>query len=381
MKKILLISIDSIHIQRWIENLNNSSHFELYWFDILCRGKMDIPSNITQIVNWKKRKIKYIKGEYFLRKKLSSIYLKIQPFFETTIEEQLEKIIKEIKPDVVHSFEMQSCSYPILKIMIKYPKLNWIYSCWGSDLYFYQKFKNDNKKIRNVLNRIDFLHTDCLRDYKIADKLGFKGEFLGVIPGGAGFKLSEFKKFKLPIEDRNIILVKGYEHKFGRALNVIKALSLLSSELKGYEIVIFGAHKIVIDFIVKNKLEFKAFDRNELSHIELMELMGKSKIYIGNSISDGMPNTLLEAIVMGTFPIQSNPGNATSEIIEDGVNGFLISNPDDIENISKLIRKTLKDKKMISNAEGINRILAKEKLAYAINQEKIIALYQNILNK
>ena len=40
---------------------------------------------------------------------------------------------------------------------------------------------------------------------------------------------------------------------------------------------------------------------------ELMKLIGKSLIYIGNSISDGMPNTLLEAIVMGVFRIQSNP--------------------------------------------------------------------------
>ena len=57
---------------------------------------------------------------------------------------KLEKIIREIQPDIIHSFEMQSCSYPILKTMNKFPNNKWLYSCWGSDLFYYQKNKGHN---------------------------------------------------------------------------------------------------------------------------------------------------------------------------------------------------------------------------------------------
>ena len=68
--KILFVSIPSIHAIRWIENLKGEPH-ELYWFDIMDRGNILISNDIkiNKITNWKKRKKKYLKGEYFLQKK------------------------------------------------------------------------------------------------------------------------------------------------------------------------------------------------------------------------------------------------------------------------------------------------------------------------
>ncbi|AUC84421.1 glycosyl transferase family 1 [Polaribacter sp. ALD11] len=377
--KILLISMPSVHVIRWIENLKETS-FELFWFDILGKGRLKTIDRVQQITGWRQRKIFYIKGEHWLKKKKPNIYDKIQPFIEITPNEQLEKIIKEIQPDIIHSFEMQSCSYPILKVMNKYPTIKWIYSCWGSDLFYFQKYKNHNIKIRSVLKRIDYLHTDCLRDFKLAKSLGFIGDFTGVIPGGSGFKLNELKNNKVPIKNRNIILIKGYEHKFGRALNVIKALNELKDKLKSYEIIVFGAHKKVLDYVVLNKLPFKVFYKSELTHFEILKLMGKSKIYIGNSVSDGMPNTLLEAIIMNAFPIQSNPGNVTSEIIEDRLNGLIINNPEDINEIKTLIKGAIhiEDNIFFEKAAEMNTRIAKTMLDYKLNKQKVIDLYDNI---
>ena len=54
-----------------------------------------------------------------------------------------------------------------------------------------------------------------------------------------------------------------------------------------------------------------------------------------------MSNTLLEAIVMGAFPIQLNPGGVTSEIIENGNNGLLIENPDSVLGIIITVQSLL----------------------------------------
>ena len=376
--KILFISMPSVHVIRWIENLQDSS-YELYWFDVLGRGKLATLDSVHQFIDWKKRKVLPLKGEYYLSKKIPFVYEKIFPFLEVTVNEVLEKIILEIQPDVIHSFEMQGCSYPILKTMQKFPAIKWLYSCWGSDLYHYERFQKHSKKIKQVLQRVNFLHTDCQRDYVLAQQLGFSGKHLGVIPGGAGYKLGELQCYKLPIAERKILLVKGYEHQFGRGLNVVKALQAIQNQIQNYEVLVFGAHPKVIDYIQSNKLSFSFFDRHGLSHQELMELMGKSLIYIGNSISDGMPNTLLEAIVMGACPIQSNPGGATAEIIKNGENGFLINDPESITEIEKVIANAVFNLKIIGKASTENSSLAIKRLDYYANKIKVIAIYKDII--
>lgn len=376
--KILFISMPSIHVIRWVDNLKDSG-YELYWFDVTDKGKLDATNKIHQFTNWKARKIPPIKGEYFLSKRVPFLYEKVKPFLEITENEFLEKIVNEIKPDVVHSFEMQNCSYQIRKTMDKHPDLKWIYSCWGNDLYYYKNFKEHKSQIIKVLHRVNFIHTDCKRDFDIAKSMGFRGKYLGVIPGGTGYKLDELQKFKIPVEQRKIILVKGYEHIFGRGLNIIKALEEIIEEIKDYEVVVFAAHSIVIEYIKQKKLPFNTLDRHGLKHYEVLELMGKALVYIGNSISDGMSNTLLEAIVMGAFPIQSNPGNVSEEIINNNINGLIINNPESTLEIKNLILDALKDKKRLIKAEKINSDIAISRLDFKKNRHKVIAIYNSII--
>ena len=377
--KILFVSMPSVHVIRWVENLKDTD-YELYWFDVLNKGKIKELDSVIQFTDWKKRKIKSIKGEFFIYKNIPELHEFVLPYLEKTANEALEKIILEIQPDIVHSFEMQSCSYPILKTMNKFENIKWIYSCWGSDLYYYQNFKRHNFKIKNVLKRINYLITDCERDSIIAKKLGFNSAFLGVIPGGAGFKINELQSYKLPISERKIILIKGYEHDFGRGLNVVKAIEQINLTNLQYQVVIFGAHNSVLSYVRDRKLNFKVYSRQQLNHKEVLQLMGKSLLYIGNSISDGLPNSLLEALVMGAFPIQSNPGNVTAELISDGINGLLINNPNDIELIKNLLLKALNSGNLIHNAQNINFDIAQNRLDYTKNNAKSIELYNQVIN-
>lgn len=375
--KILFISMPSLHAIRWIENLN-VTHHQLFWFDVLNRGNFKRELPLEEFTNWKQRKRNSTKGEYFLSKKFPWFYEKIQHLVETTVGEELEIIIEKIRPDVIHSFEMQSCSYPILKTMRKHPEIKWIYSCWGSDLFFYKNQWQHRIFIKKVLRRVDMLQTDSVRDYDLALQLGFKGKFSGVIPGGGGYKIKNLLKFCHPIENRNIILVKGYQHSFGRSLAVLKALEDIQDKLKSFKIVVFAAHPAVVEYIKFNKLPYQHFRRHEMSQEEVLKLMGKSLIFIGNSISDGIPNTLIEAFIMGAFPIQSNPGGVSEELIKHQKNGLLISAPENVEHLKSLILEATSGKIDFLKSAKRNQEIAMKRFDYGLIKKKINELYLEV---
>ena len=106
--------------------------------------------------------------------------------------------------------------------------------------------------------------------------------------------------------------------------------------------------------------------------------MGESCVHIANSLSDGMPNALLEAMGMGAFPIQSNPGNVTEEVIIHGENGFLIENPLNEIAIATLIKEAIVNKELRKSAQECNVALIQQKYNRLTLQPKIVQLYNNI---
>ena len=199
-----------------------------------------------------------------------------------------------------------------------------------------------------------------------------------MFPGGGGYDLEQFKSLQKPYHSRNLILVKGNENRSGRALNVLKALERCASYLSDFEVVVFGAtHPKVFRFRESKVPNIQV--HGLLKHEEVQKLMGTAAIYIGNSNSDGMPNTLLEAICSGAYPIQSNPGGATAEMIENGVNGWLIEDCEDVRHIEEVLKKVLQDKNQCKKAVERNLTELAPNLERAFIKERVLAAYGNIL--
>lgn len=371
-----MVSMFANHFFNWVNQLKGSQH-QVYWIDVFDNGS--IVKNIEwveQTVNWKR---KYdFPGRQYIKQKHPQFYEKIQLVNERKLATILEQKIKEINPDVIQSFVLFSACAPILDVMLKYRKIKWIYSAWGNDLFYFQNEPDYLKDIKKVLPRVDFMFADCKRDYEIALEYGFCGKFLGVFPGGGGFDFEKSNPFILPVEERKLILIKGYQDLFGECIPVLKAVQNLKSELADYGIVVFGSESKTIKYIGSSELRnwpnFSFF--NKIGRNELMELMGRSLVYIGNSISDGTPNTLLEAIVMGAFPIQSNPGGATAEIITHQKNGFLIDDPLDVNEIEQHILKAINNKSFLKDAVAYNYRTIKPKLERSYVKTEVIEKYK-----
>ncbi|MEX0996579.1 MAG: glycosyltransferase [Flavobacteriaceae bacterium] len=352
--KILMLSMGSIHFFRWAEQLKDSG-LEIFWFDILDGGvKSPRLDWADQKVGWKKR-FDY-PGRIFLKNKIPFIHKFIQFFNDKKTSTEFEHYLNEVKPDVVHSFVMYMSCFPILEVMKKNLKIKWIYSAWGNDLYYYKNVPKRLSEIKETLPHINYMFADCTRDFHIARELGFKGEYLGTFPTGGGYELNEYKPYKKELEKRNTILIKGYQHKFGRANKVLEAIALLKKLLNNYLIVVYAANEEVSNKVLElnlNNWENFTF-LGQIPHKELLKIKGKTLIYIGNSISDGTPNTLLEAFIMGAFPIQSNPGGATTEWITHKKNGLLLEDPENTEAIADQIAYALSHPKMLQDGIDFN---------------------------
>lgn len=376
-----MVSIPSLHFFRWADQLKDSGH-EVFWFDISGMAvKSDKLSWLHQKVNWK---LKYnFPGRIFAKTHFPKTYKFLQRYNEYETAAVFEKYLSEIQPDAVHSFALQLSGLSILPVMNKYRSVKWIFSSWGSDVFYSKEIGIEDNKAEECFKRIDYLITDCNRDYKITLEKGFMKTFLGVFPGNGGVNFDTIPS-ELNDSQRKIILIKGYNDEIGRGINIVKAFDEeLISLVENYEVVIFGADETIQKYIAQNnrfnKLKCTLYLKNNfISNVDLISLMGTSYIYIGNSLSDGIPNALIEAMGMGAFPIQSNPGRVTEEIIENGVNGFLINDAEDIAEIKRLIIKAINNKKIITRALLYNIENVRNKYDRVKVREQILKLYGEI---
>jgi glycosyltransferase involved in cell wall biosynthesis len=296
---------------------------------------------------------------------------------------RLARVIRKLQPDLVHSLEMQRCSYLTLasRKQLNGDRLPpWIYSSWGSDIFFFGRRPDHEPKIREVLAACDYFIADCERDVHLAKDFGLRGEVFGVFPATGGFDLKRMRKlgFGVPVSSRKVIALKGYQDEEwgGRALNALEALRLNATRLRGFEVVIFSATSEV-----KSAAERLAKQTGIRISIlppspsdEIAKLMGRARIAIGIGLTDGSPISLLEAMIMGAFPIQADTVS-TAEWIRDGENGLLVP-PEQPQTIAAAIQRALTDDQLVERAAELNSAIADQRLDQEKLRPRIIDMYR-----
>ncbi|GAB2778729.1 hypothetical protein GCM10010465_26660 [Actinomadura fibrosa] len=368
----------SNHFFNWTEQLKDSG-FEIHWIDVFDSNtfvkKIDF---VHQITGWRNRWD--YPGRYWVKNRATMVDKAINFLNQRKLSNVVAEKIQEIKPDVVQSFVLFSGAFPILKVMKKNPGIKWIYSAWGNDLYFMQNIPEELEKIKATLPYFDYMFADCDRDGQLARNLGFKGTYLGTFPGGGGYNSEFWNESFIPHDSREVILIKGYQGMLGRAYFIMEALGKIKEVLSPYRIIVFACdpdlEKSVEELGLSKWNNFQVLGK--IPHRKVLKLMGESKIYIGNCISDGMPNTLLEAIVMGAFPIQSNPGGATAELIEHGKNGYLIEDPENAEEIACYIRRAVENRNFVREAVQYSNQNLRPYLERNFIKEKVLKAYHQV---
>ncbi|MFH1822847.1 MAG: glycosyltransferase family 4 protein [Patescibacteria group bacterium] len=396
--KILFIAFSqSIHTARWISQISDQK-WDIHLFPSIDNGEshkslknINIYHSFYGRQDGLKTTVK-LHGIPILSKKAAmAVRLFLREVFPRYRVWQLSRLIRKVKPDIIHSMEIQAGGYLALEVKKlldkKFP--NWIVTNWGSDIYLFGRLNKHKTKIKEVLSSCNYYSCECQRDVRLAKEFGFTGTILPVFPNSGGFDIEELNRLRTNIapSKRKLILLKGYQNWAGRSLVGLRALERCADLLCNYyEIAICSIieHPLIPESDVKIAAELFTQSTgipvriipNNTPHQEILTLLGQARFSLGLSISDAISTFALEAMAMGSFPIQSCTSCA-SEWIKDGETGLLVP-PNDPDIIEKAIRKTLTDDQLVDTAAIKNFSIICEKLDQKLIKQKIISYYQTV---
>ncbi len=298
--------------------------------------------------------------------------------------DRLVRLIRQIKPDIIHTMEISSGGGLTLaaKQLLGHEFPPWIIGNWGDEVQFFARLSQYATMLRQVIAQADYFTSECARDLPLARELGFKGGFLPVTPAGGSFDVAFMQTLRQPgaTSNRRLILLKGYQDIRGRALFGLSAIEMCADLLNDYRVGVYGINsdevRTTIELMAGNGIPIEAIPRQP-TNADILRLFGQARIYIGVSMSDGISTSLLQAMLMGTFPIQTYTACA-DEWITHGESGMTVP-PQDPHAIAAALRYALTDDALVDHAAQINLQTGASRLDKSVINPKVAAMYRQIL--
>jgi glycosyltransferase involved in cell wall biosynthesis len=295
----------------------------------------------------------------------------------------LAALIRDIQPDLIHSMEFQHAAYLVLaardRISDGFPR--WLATNWGSDIFYFGRLPHHARQIRRVCEAIDFYSCECHRDIALGRAFGYKGPDLPVLPNSGGMDIDHVLSLRdaSPPSKRKLIMVKGYDHFAGRAMMSLDLLERFANRLKDYTIILFSVgvkpRARARELATAGKLNIKIID--SATHDDILRFFGHARMYLGISISDAISTSVLEAMTMGAFPIQTDTSCCTEWFI-DSETGFAVP-ADDIEAICTRFATALIDDTLVDTAAVKNLEIIKTRLDVKVLLPLIHEFYRQTL--
>ena len=294
---------------------------------------------------------------------------------------QLKTMIEAIQPDLIHAMR-----YPYEGIIAAGAKGDFplVVSVWGNDFTLHAK---SNPLImghtRRALDHTNALHTDCQRDLRLAMGMGFPSDRPAVVlPGSGGVRDSVFYPPPEPRPDSPPVIInpRGFRT-YIRNDSYFKAIPLV---LERYPQARFispaAAHELQAQKWVQ---EYGLEEAVELLPLipqgRLADLLRQSHIVVSPSTHDGSPNTLLEAMACGCFPVAGNI-ESIREWLTDGENSLLVD-PGDHRSLAEAIITAIEVKDLRQTAVSANLEMIRLRANYLTVMTQASQFYAEVLGQ
>lgn len=282
---------------------------------------------------------------------------------------KLKEHILYLKPDLVHAMRIPFEGMLAAQALDDLPAIPLIVSVWGNDLTLHAPATPwMGQYTRRSLHRADALHADCQRDVRLARQWGFPQDRLAfVLPGAGGIQLDLF----YPAAD---VSAGGQDR--CRVINPRGIRSYVRNDTFFRSIPIIRQDYPQIEFICPAMLDEPQARRwlEELNLSQAVELLPRqsrsqmaalfrqAQIVVSPSEHDGTPNTLLEAMACGCYPVAGDI-ESIREWITPGVNGHLFD-PGSPEQLAAAIVTAYQQPELLRAARQHNLRMVAERAEY-----------------
>jgi glycosyltransferase involved in cell wall biosynthesis len=310
------------------------------------------------------------------------------PLSLSAYQEQYLARLSFIKPDLVHAlripFEGMLASLTPASIPL-------LVSIWGNDLTLHAHGSSlMARHTRQTLSRINALLADTSRDIRLANEMGFSSEKPSlVVPGSGGLFLDEMQDlgpystqpiFPEPLPDVPLVVnPRGQRPGSLRQDVFFRAIPLVLEKVPQ---VLFVCPSLDTDAVSRqlvNRLGIASNTRlwPRLDQATLWALLRQAQVFVSPSVHDGTPNSLLEAMACGCFPVVGNI-ESMREWILAGENGLLVdaSSP---AALAQAIITGLTSPSLRAEAKKKNASIIAARAEYGRCMATVEAFYEDIL--
>lgn len=285
---------------------------------------------------------------------------------------RLRKTIDTIVPDFVHAMRIP---YEGMLATFADPPMPLIISVWGNDFTLHALSNAWMAAMtRRTMARADALHTDCHRDLRLASSWGFSQDAPAVVlPSGGGIDTEVFHaKFrgkggsmhdldeghKITVINprgfrayvRNDTFFKSIPIVLSRGVNIRFVCPAMAGETK--------AERWLRELGIGSAVELLP----KQSHPAMAHLYRKAQVSLSITDHDGTPNTLLESMACGCFPIAGDL-ESIREWITHLENGLIVDQGDP-NTLAEAILFAITHPELRAHAKELNARIIAERAEY-----------------
>jgi hypothetical protein len=254
----------------------------------------------------------------------------------------------------------------------------------GPDIALNRLHDDTRARITAVLSACDAVIADNPQNYAYAVELGASPEKAfpyGFVPGTGGLDLSAMRSTAQgppSARDRVVLWPKAYEGAQSKALPVLRALELAWPALQPCRVVGTGSDAEVR--LWSRTLSREVRDGITLEprvpRADLLERMGGARVMLAPSLTDGVPNSLYEAMALGALPVMS-PLETITPLVREPDNVLFAHNLHPEEIAAQLVR-AMTDDKLVDRAASANAQLVGRYADRRVIGPHVRALYEDL---
>jgi glycosyltransferase involved in cell wall biosynthesis len=293
--------------------------------------------------------------------------------------QRLRSFIERVQPDLVHAMRIPYEGMLAADASTGAPL---IVSVWGNDFTLHaQSTSMMAHYTRWTMKVADALHADCQRDIRLGKQWGFDASRPTLVtPGNGGIKTDVFFPPSKPVDEPVIINPRGFRN-YVRNDVFFQAIPLVLAKHPKAKFICAAmagepqAFKWIGQLNIGHAVELLP----PLPHHQMADVFRRAQIVVSPSVHDGTPNSLLEGMACGCFPIAGDL-DSIREWITNGKNGLLTdsTNP---QSLADAILEALENKNLRRQAAGLNMEIIKARAEYTRCMKQAESFYKTTIQK